>query len=975
MTKTMKQTSRNKKSEAVNNAKHGKTAILGISAFYHDSAAALVVDGQIVAAVQEERFTRHKHDERFPKRAIEYCLAEANLEPADVDYVGFYEKPLLKFERLHETLLAYAPRGFRWFANAIPIWINQKLHLPRQIRRGLGGAYRRRIIFTEHHESHAASAFFPSPFDEAAILTLDGVGEWATASYGTGRKNRIELTHELRFPHSLGLLYSSFTYFCGFKVNNDEYKLMGLAPYGEPKYAELILEKLVNMKEDGSIQMDMSYFNYCQGLTMTSRKFERLFGGLPRRPEFPITQREMDMAASIQHVTEEMMLRAVRHVHTETGMKHLCLAGGVVLNCVANGRILREGPFDDIWIQPAASDAGGALGVALFIWYQLLNNPRTAMATDSQYGSLLGCSYSDDEIRAFLETTDANYEYVGNSNVLCNRVADDIAGGKVVAWFQDRMEFGPRALGCRSILADARKGDLRTAINMKVKFREDFRPFAPAVLREHAHDYFSILENRQSPYMLLVAPVQQGKRLALPEPANVKGIDKLMQPRSEIPAVTHIDYSARIQTVDAQRHGLFHKLLKTFYRKTGCPVVINTSFNLNWDPIVRSPQDAYETFMASEIDTLCMGQFIMTKSSQPSYVVSSVEDEPDEVLEEFLRSPCHGAGLTLNDSKAVCTECGRLFEKENGTWLMFWPHYSFGDTADVTEKIKSFYEENPFPNYDVHDTLRSLINKARRSGLPQALNHTIPYNSTVLEVGCGTGQLTNFLGISCRRIIGTDICFNSLRLGEQFREKHKLDRVRFVQMNLFRPCFKPKQFDVILCCGVLHHTSHPFGGFQKLLPLLKPGGHIVIGLYNRYGRLLTDLRRHVFHRTGTRAKWIDPILRSGSHSEAQKQAWFADQYSHPHESKHTIGEVLQWFNSTKIEFVRCVLSMRSAGPLLDGSSLFEPQAPGTTLNRFFVQAREVVTGSREGGFFLMIGRKPSVNATAKPATIGVKELV
>jgi carbamoyltransferase len=943
----MKQTNRNSKSKVADSGKHDKTAILGISAFYHDSAAALVVDGQIVAAAQEERFTRHKHDERFPEHAIEYCLAEANLEPADVDYVGFYDKPLLKFERQHETFLAYAPWGFRSFKNAITVWMNNKLHVGRRIRRGLGGAYRRGIVFTEHHQSHAASAFFPSPFDEAAILTLDGVGEWATASYGTGRGNRIELTHELHFPHSLGLLYSSFTYFCGFKVNNDEYKLMGLAPYGKPKYAQLILEKLIDMKEDGSIQMDMSYFNYCRGLTMTSRKFEWLFGGPPRRPESPITQREMDIAASVQYVTEEIMLRMASHVHGETGMKHLCLAGGVALNCVANGRVLREGPFDDIWIQPAASDAGSALGVALFIWYQLLDNPRSVTETDEQYGSLLGSSYGDEEIRTFLETTNAEYEFIRNSDTLCDRLADDIANGKIVAWFQGRMEFGPRALGSRSILADARKDDMQTVINRKVKFREDFRPFAPAVLREYAHDYFSMSTDQESPYMLLTVPVKQQ--------------------HSQIRAVTHVDYSARIQTVDARRHGLFYKLLKRFYRKTGCPVVINTSFNLNWEPIVCSPQDAYETFMASEIDTLCMGHFILTKSAQSSYISGSIAGERDKILKELLCSPCHGVALTIDSQKAVCTECGHSFGNKDGTWLMFQPHYSLDDVPDVTEKVRAFYQENPFPNYDNHDTLRSLIEKARRSGLALGLDRTIGYNSTVLDVGCGTGQLANFLGISCRRVIGTDICFNSLRLGERFRKEHNLGRVRFVQMNLFRPCFKPKQFDVILCCGVLHHTSDPFGGFQRLLPLLKPGGHIVIGIYNRYGRLLTDMRRQIFCRADGRLKWIVPILRAGLHSRAQRQAWFADQYCHPHESKHTIGEVLHWFDRTGIEFVRWVLSRSSAGPLLDIGNLFEPQARSTALERFFVQAREVVTGSREGGFFLMIGRKPGASTIPERA--------
>lgn len=886
--------------------KTGSTTILGISAFYHDSAAALIVDGQIVAAAQEERFTRRKHDERFPENAIEYCLAEANLEPGEVDYVGFYDKPLLKFERLHETFLAHAPLGFRYFVNAVAGWMNYKLNLSRRIRRGLDGAYRKRIVFTEHHESHAAGAFFPSPFDEAAILTLDGVGEWATASYGMGRGNRIDLTHELHFPHSLGLLYSAFTYFCGFKVNGDEYKLMGLAPYGEPKYVELILDKLVKVNDDGSIQMDLSYFNYCRGLTMTSRKFDGLFGGPPRRPESPITQREMDIAASAQRVTEEIILKMARHVHAETGMNRLCLAGGVALNCVANGRLLREGPFDDMWIQPAAGDAGGALGVALFIWHQLLGNPRHANENDHQQGSLLGVSYSDDEIDAFLRTTNARYKRVADSDMLCARVADEIEKGRVVGWFQCRMEFGPRALGCRSILADARRDDMQSLINSKVKFREGFRPFAPAVLREHAEEYFDLRAGLDSPYMLLTGPVCASR---------------LNKGRSEIPAATHVDGSARIQTVDPKWHGLFHKLLDTFYRKTGCPVVINTSFNLSWEPIVCSPRDAYETFMASGIDVLCMGHFILTKSAQPAYVSGSVTAERDEVLADLL---CESCDSDIDDRNAV------------------------------TRKVRAFYEANPFPNYDDHETLRSLIDKARRSGLPLALDRAIPYNSAVLEVGCGTGQLTNFLGVSCRRVIGTDICQNSLRLGEQFRLKHGLDRVRFVPMDLFRPCFKPECFDVILCCGVLHHTSDPFAGFRMLISMLKPGGHIVIGLYNRYGRLPTDLRRRLFRATGGRLKGIDPVLRSSSLSAEQRRAWFRDQYSHPHESKHTVGEVIGWFDREGVEFVRCVFP----ATLSQVGNLFESQIRPTRADRFFMQTREMVAGRGEGGLFLMIGRKP-----------------
>jgi carbamoyltransferase len=453
------------------------TAILGLSAYYHDSAAALVVDGEIVAAAQEERFTRKKFDHEFPVHSIEYCLREANLDPGQLDYVGFYDKPLLKFERLLETYLAYAPRGFKSFLMAMPLWLNQKLHLPREMNKGLRKAYKKRYVFTEHHESHAASAFFPSPFEEAAILTLDGVGEWATATIGHGQGNRVKLTHELRFPHSLGLLYSAFTYYCGFKVNAGEYKLMGLAPYGEPKYTDLILEKMLDLKDDGSFRLDMSYFNYCQGLTMTSGKFHRLFGEKPRKPDTLITRLHMDVAASVQKVTEEIMLRCARHLHEQTGSTNLCLAGGVALNCVGNGRILREGPFENLWIQPAAGDAGGALGVALFIWHQLLNNPRTPQPGDSQQGSLLGPACNDDEIRAFLETTNAEYERVGSDDALCDRVADAIAEGQVVGWFQGRMEFGPRALGSRSILGDARNARMQTTMNVKVKFREGFRPF------------------------------------------------------------------------------------------------------------------------------------------------------------------------------------------------------------------------------------------------------------------------------------------------------------------------------------------------------------------------------------------------------------------------------------------------------------------------------------------------------------------
>ena len=601
------------------------TAILGISAYYHDSAAALVVDGDIVAAAQEERFTRHKHDAGFPQNAVDYCLREAGLHPEDLDYVGFYDKPLLKFERLLQTYVAYAPAGVRSFLRSMPLWLNQKLHTPRELGRGLRGAYRKRFVFAEHHESHAASAFFPSPFEEAAILTLDGVGEWATASLGAGRGNRIELQAELHFPHSLGLLYSAFTYFAGFRVNSGEYKLMGLAPYGEPIYADLILERLMDLKEDGSFRLDMAYFNYCQGLTMTSKKFHDLFGGPPRRPEAPITRREMDLAASIQQVTEEVVFRSARHVHEVTGMKNLCMAGGVALNCVANSRVLREGPFERIWIQPAAGDAGGALGVAQFIWHQLLDNPRIPKPRDGQAGSLLGPRFSAGETEAALERAGAVYRLEPDESRLCELVVDLLTAGKVVGWFQGRMEFGPRALGCRSILGDPRDPAMQSVMNRKIKFRESFRPFAPSVLEEHADEWFERARSEESPYMLLVAPVHESHRThAEVEPAH--GLEKLNVVRSDIPAVTHVDYSARLQTVDPERHGRFHTLLQKFWVRTGCPVLINTSFNVRGEPIVCTPADAYRCFMATNMDALVIDDFVLLKEEHPEASQQKAED-------------------------------------------------------------------------------------------------------------------------------------------------------------------------------------------------------------------------------------------------------------------------------------------------------------------------------------------------------------
>jgi carbamoyltransferase len=588
--------------------------ILGLSAYYHDSAACLLRDGEIVAAAQEERFSRKKGDERFPRLALEYCLREAGITMADVGHVGFYDKPLLKFERILETYLAVAPKGFRSFLMAGPLWVKEKLFTDRELRAALGG-YDGLLLYAEHHESHAASAFFPSPFEEAAILTMDGVGEWATASVGVGKGNDLQITRELRWPDSLGLLYSAFTYYTGFKVNSGEYKVMGLAPYGEPKYVDLIYEHLVDLRDDGSFSLNQKYFGYLDGLTMTSPAFDELFGGPPRTPETNLTQKEMDLARSVQVVTEDVMLTMARSVHAETGLENLCLAGGVALNCVGNGRLLREGPFKNLWIQPAAGDAGGALGVAQLAWHRYLKRPRRVTpGKDTMRGAYLGPSFAPDEIEAFLEKTGAAYQRLDRETML-SRVAGLLADEKIVGWFNGRMEFGPRALGGRSILGDPRSPRMQAQMNLKIKFREGFRPFAPSVLRDHASEWFEL--DAESPYMLLVAPVKRERQIPMPEGASrLWGIEQLNVVRSDIPAVTHIDYSARIQTVSRETNPDYYDLIDAFRVLTGCPVVVNTSFNVRGEPIVCTPEDAYRCFMRTHIDCLVLGPFLLEKAGQ-----------------------------------------------------------------------------------------------------------------------------------------------------------------------------------------------------------------------------------------------------------------------------------------------------------------------------------------------------------------------
>lgn len=601
--------------------------ILGLSAFYHDSAACLIRDGEIIAAGSEERFTRKKGDAAFPEKAVAFCLRQGGISVEDLDYVGFYDKPLIKFERILETYVGVAPKGFKSFLMAGPLWIKEKLYQDRMIRDGLGG-FKGELLYSEHHESHAASAFFPSPFEEAAILTLDGVGEWATTTMGIGRGNDIQLISEITWPDSIGLLYSAFTYYTGFKVNSGEYKVMGLAPYGQPKYVDLIYRELIDLKEDGSFTLNQKYFNYLSGLTMTNEAFNDLFGGPPRVAETDLTQKEMDLARSVQVVCEEVMLRNARTVHQKTGLENLCMAGGVALNCVGNGRILREGPFKRIFVQPAAGDAGGALGVAQLIWHRYCGKPRTVTpGRDTMKGSYLGPEFSPEEIQSYLDSNKIPYQRL-DRDALNTRVAQAIADEKIIGWFDGRMEFGPRALGSRSILGDPRSPRMQADMNIKIKFREGFRPFAPSVLRERVSDYFEL--DTDSPYMLLVAPVKKERQIPMTaEQQQLWGIDQLNVPRSDLPAITHIDYSARVQTVEPHVNPNYYGLIKEFERLTGCAVLINTSFNVRGEPIVCTPADAYRCFMRTHIDYLVLGPFLLDKTQQPDW------KEGDDWKQEF----------------------------------------------------------------------------------------------------------------------------------------------------------------------------------------------------------------------------------------------------------------------------------------------------------------------------------------------------
>lgn len=939
--------------------------ILGISALYHDSAAALLCDGELVAAAQEERFTRVKYDHRFPAHAIAYCLRQAGITARDLEYVVFYEKPLLKFERILLTHLSTYPRSWQVFREAMIAWFREKLWVKSLILNALP-VPSDRVLFVEHHLSHAASALYCSPFREAAVLTVDGVGEWTTTALGRatadwgGGTNRIDLLEEMRFPHSLGLLYSTFTAWLGFKVNSGEYKLMGMAPYGQPRYMDK-LEQLIRVDDDGSFRLNMEYFSYHHSLRETyNDKFIALFGP-PRRPGAPFftsgderglydraeaerNQYYADVAASVQRLIEEILLKMAVHLHRRTGLRDLVIAGGVALNSVANGRMMREGPFERVFIQPNAGDAGGALGAALYGWHVVLGNPRRFVMEHAYYGE----EYAPSQVRRALREHGIPHEYVEDRTQLVDRVVDALTHGQVVGLFQGRFEWGPRALGNRSILADPRRAEMKDIVNTKIKFREPFRPFAPAVTEERAPDYFALerVDGQYPPrFMLIVAPVRTGRA-------------------SEIPAVTHMG-TGRLQTVRRSWNPLYYDLIRGFGHATGVPVLLNTSFNLRGEPIVASPGDALKTFSTSGLDLMVMGDFLVHRPGSPAPPGTAVpsglvahprgrgRERPDPVI-------CPACGDTLRrggqpPGHLECSACGRRFPVDDWIPLLYWPT---GETHvdSVTKLVKEFYSEHPFPGYEGLDTAGRLTEKARAGIFARLLDDQMPDDALVLECGCGTGQLSNFLALRGRTVFGTDICLNSLKMAREFSVRNAIDSVHFVQMNLFRPVFPAGSFDYVICNGVLHHTDDPRAGFETISRLVRPGGYVIVGLYNRYGRLWTDIRRVIFRMSGNRFQFLDPYLARTDVDDAKKRIWFADQYQNPYESRHTQDEVLEWFAAAGFEFVNAMPKPVPFARFSPNEPLFHTHSPGSRLSRVLAQLQMGLQG-REGGFFVMIGRK------------------
>jgi carbamoyltransferase len=937
--------------------------ILGISAYYHDSAAALIRDGVIAAAVQEERFSRTKNDSEFPINAVRWCLASAGISGKEVDYVAFYDKPFLKFERLIETYLAFAPRGFSSFRIALPVWIGEKLFQKSVLQRelaaidgDLGDASK--LLFAEHHLSHAASCFYPSPFEQAAFLTMDGVGEWTTTSAGVGRGRDLVITKEIPFPHSLGLLYAAFTYYTGFKINADEYKVMGLAPYGEPIYAKTIFDELIDLKPDGSFRLALKYFDYCTGLTMTNRHFDTLFGGPPRKSDERLTKRHMDLAASIQAVIEEAVLRLTRAISNETGLDNLCLAGGVALNCVANGKVLRDGAFNNIWIQPAAGDAGGAIGAALAAYHVHRGQPRYVNnQPDGMSGAYLGPGYSADEIRRCLDAAGAVYHEV-DDDALFDEVVGALIDQKVVGWFQGRMEFGPRALGNRSILGDARSPRLQHQLNMQIKYRESFRPFAPAVPREDVAEYFEL--DCDSPYMLLVAPVKRSRQIAMTlDQQRLEGIEKLRIPRSDIPAVTHVDYSARVQTVHRETNERFYRLLRAFQARTGNSVLVNTSFNVRDEPIVCTPDDAYRCFMACEMDVLVIGNAILRKDAQlPSLPASTARGDqlfPSRLL-MYLKPPEaeDDASLERIEGAFRCVKTGRIYPDQDGV-----PSLLAGverhDVDPVTGKVKAFYEEYPFPNYDGVQEFGDLVSRGQKNPFTKRLLNAIGYNKLILECGCGTGQMSHFLSLNNNYVIGVDLSLASLKLAVEHKLRNKVPRVAFAQMNIFELGVKDNSFDVVISSGVLHHTKNARQAFGSIVRKVKPGGIVVVGLYNLIARAPTLVRSKLIGLLGPK---IDYVVRNRIHDQTKAEIWVKDQYYNPHETWHSIDEVMDWFQECDVEYLNCeppIIGVANGGT----DDVIARTDPKSKMHRVLTQLLWLTSISSEGALFVLIGRRRS----------------
>jgi carbamoyltransferase len=939
--------------------------ILGISAYYHDSAAAIVRDGVVIAAAQEERFTREKNDAKFPTHAIRYCMDEASVSGGAVDYVVFYDKPFLKFDRLLETYLALVPRGYTSFRTAMPLWVTEKLFqkslLLKQLKEIHGDlADTSKLLFTEHHISHAASAFYPSPFEEAVFLTMDGVGEWSTTTAGVGHGNDLKITQEIPFPHSLGLLYAAFTYYTGFKVNADEYKVMGLAPYGEPKYVQLILGNLIDLRPDGSFHLDLNYFDYCTGLTMTNARFDALFGGAPRKPEERLTRKHMDLAASIQAVTEEVMLRLTRSLAKETRLPNLCLAGGVALNCVANGKILRDGAFKEIWIQPAAGDAGGALGAALAGHYLYNGLPRQIHnQPDGMKGAYLGPSFTAGQIRSYLDRVGAVYREL-DDEVLFDEVVSALVDHKVIGWFQGRMEFGPRALGNRSILGDARSPRLQRELNLQIKYRESFRPFAPAVPREDVSEYFEL--DHDSPYMLLVAPVKSERRIAMtPEQQALEGIDKLNVPRSDIPAVTHIDYSARVQTVHPATNERFYRLLRRMHARTGNSVLVNTSFNVRDEPIVCTPEDAYRCFMASEMDLLVLGNTVLRKSDQlPPLPATAARGDaliPARLL-NCLKAPGMGDDTTLERIGGAfrCTKTGQLYPDHDGVPSLL-AGIETEERDPVTGRIKAFYEEHPFPSYDGVQEFGDLVNRGTKNSFMKGLLDAVGYNKLIFECGCGTGQWSHFLSLNNNHVLGIDLSLSSLKLAVEHKIRNDVPRAAFVQMNIFELGVKDASFDVVISSGVLHHTRDAREAFASIVRKVKRGGIVVVGLYNWFARVPTAMRARLIELLGPK---IDYVVRNRIRDPLKAEIWIKDQYYNPHETWHSIDEVMGWFRENNVAYLNCEPPIPQANGAGNGKGgMFAESDPRTKAARLMTQLSWLGSISAEGALFVLIGRRMS----------------